>query len=626
MTQETRSLAGRYELLAHVARGGMADVYEARDTLLDRRVAVKVLHSQYSADDAFVKRFRREAQAAANLSHPNIVGIFDWGEDDSTYFIVMELVEGRSLREVLRSEGTLLPRRAAEIASEVAAALEVAHRAGLVHRDVKPGNILLTPDGTVKVTDFGIARAWDDSSELTRTGAVIGTATYFSPEQAQGTAADSRSDVYSLGIVIYEMLTGQPPFTGETPVAIAYQHVQSAPFPPSALNDDIPRELDQISLHALSKEPDERYQTADEFRTDLLLYLQGQTPLVAAPVGATAVITQTDLPPPTVPPDEAYRTVSAEPQGSQLPFLLIAFALLMLITVGVFTLVRQLAGNTGGVALVEIPDVTGWEETAAFAELQRFGFDVVPERQTSEDIEAGFVVRTQPSAGDEAPEGSLVTIIISLGGEAFPVPEVIGLDQAEAESVLRANRFVIGEISEMPDATAAAGIVIRQDPTPGERREPQTPIDLVVSSGPPIVVMPDLAGRTEADALFQLGSLGLIPDVEREFDEEVPDGAVIETEPGAGQLAEPGAVVVVRVSQGPEPVEVPNVVGLTPDEANNILSPLGLVLSARATTVPVAPELDGTIFDQVPAPGTQVPPGTVVTVTMGEAPAEPPDE
>ena len=236
------------------------------------------------------------------------------------------------------------------------------------------------------------------------------------------------------------------------------------------------------------------------------------------------------------------------------------------------------------------------------------------------------MIRTQPPAGDQAPEGSLVTVIISVGGEAFPVPEVIGLDQAEAESVLRANRFVIGEVSEMPDATAIAGLVIRQHPPPGERHEPQTEIDLVISSGPPVVVMPDLAGRTEADALFQIGSLGLVPDREEEFDEAVPDGSVIGTDPGPGSLVEPGAVVVVFISLGPEPVEVPNVVGLTADEANDLLSPLGLILSARATTVPVDQELDGTVVDQVPAPGTQVPPGTTVTVTMGEAPPEPPDE
>ena len=269
----TTVLAERYRLNDHLARGGMADVYSATDELLGREVAVKMLHANYATDDAFVQRFRREAQAAANLTHPNIVSIYDTGKDDGNYFIVMELVEGKTLRDVLRAEGPLLPRRAAEIASEVAAALAVAARGGLAHRDVKPGNILLTETGSVKVTDFGIARAWDDSEELTRTGAVIGTATYFSPEQAQGRLADGRSDIYALGVVLFEMLAGRPPFSGETPVSVAYQHVSEAATVPSSTNPDVPPELDAIVMRALEKDPTNRYQTAEEMRSDLLRFL-----------------------------------------------------------------------------------------------------------------------------------------------------------------------------------------------------------------------------------------------------------------------------------------------------------------------------------------------------------------
>ncbi|MDQ3145872.1 MAG: protein kinase, partial [Actinomycetota bacterium] len=252
----------RYELDRHIARGGMADVYLARDALLDRPVALKVLFSQFATDPTFVQRFRREAQAAANLNHPNIVSVYDWGEEDDTYFIVMEYVEGRSLAQVLRADGPLVPDRAAEVGVDVAAALAFAHGKGVVHRDVKPGNVLISPAGGVKVTDFGIARAVSTTENLTQTGMVMGTATYFSPEQARGAAVDPRSDVYSLGVVLYELLTGSAPFTGDNPVSVAYKHVQEAPVPPRSHNAAIPVALEAVVLKAMAKDPAARYGSA----------------------------------------------------------------------------------------------------------------------------------------------------------------------------------------------------------------------------------------------------------------------------------------------------------------------------------------------------------------------------
>src|SRR3954465_14146128 len=282
--QQERVYNGRYELVRHIARGGMAEVYLAHDNLLDRPVALKVLFPELSVDRSFVERFRREAQAAANLSHPNIVSVYDWGEEENTYFIVMEYVDGRPLSSLLKSEGTLLPDRAAGICAEVAGALEFAHRNGVIHRDVKPGNVLITADGTVKVADFGIARAANAEENLTQTGAVMGTATYFSPEQAQGTTVDARSDIYSLGVVLYELVTGRPPFSGDNPVTIAYKHVREDPVPPRQRNQAVPAAFEAVIMQAMAKDPANRYSTADELRADLLRFRQGRQVLAVAPV------------------------------------------------------------------------------------------------------------------------------------------------------------------------------------------------------------------------------------------------------------------------------------------------------------------------------------------------------
>lgn len=625
------SLTDRYHLASHLARGGMADVYLGQDTLLGRKVAVKVLHAQFSNDEAFVKRFRREAQAAANLAHPNIVGIYDWGQAGNTYFIVMELVDGRSLRDVLRSEGALLPRRAAEIGAEVASALSVAHRAGLVHRDIKPGNILLATDGTVKVTDFGIARAWDDSQELTRTGAVIGTATYFSPEQAQGTRADERSDVYSLGIVLYEMLTGRPPFSGDSPVAVAYQHVSASAAAPSSLNPDVSPELDAVVTKALQKDPAFRYQSADEMKADLVRVLAGQSPSVATPalVGAAvsapvdqAAATRVLVNPVTVEPHTQTMPTLDDRGPSQVPFILTAFGLLGLLALMVF-LVFQMAGGGGGTPtsapLVAVPNVVGATQAEALTVIQQAGFRVDLRDEASDEVAEGQVIRTDPGPGTQLPTGSTVVVYISAGSEPGVVPTLVGLTEEQATAAIEDAGFEVGTVTIRPDAEAAAGRVIEQSPVAGVELTPGASINIVVSEGPEAFALPDFSGLADDDALSQLSDLGLEWTIATETSTEFEAETVIRTDPAAGSLVTPGDTISVVVSSGPPPVTVPDVFGNTIDAATTTLNQVGLLIEVEdSTTIPVDdPNLHDRIVQQNPSAGTQVQAGITVVVTLG---------
>ncbi len=611
MSATTQTYGGRYAVIEPVGSGGMADVYRARDELLGREVAVKVLSERFATDRAFVERFKREAQSAANLSHPNIVSLYDYGAEGSTYFIVMEFIDGRSLSDLIAEEGPLLPERAAEIASDVTKALERAHTAGLVHRDIKPSNIMLTSSGQTKVTDFGIVRALGGDAEhtMTQTGMVIGTAAYLSPEQAQGNPVDARSDVYSLGCVLYEMLTGRAPFTGDTPLAIAYKHVREDPDPPSTANPDVPSALDAITLKALAKNADNRFLSAHEMNEDLQRFLSGQrvqaTPVLA---GSTAVA-----------PAVSGRTSVMEevPYPEEEPRRAGWYVFVALLILGLFALLAWfLATNVFDQgAPVEVPNVVGMSEERAITELESLGLAADVEEEQSRRPE-GEVIEQDPEAEETAREGDVVTLTVSAGPRQVEVPAVVGMTLEEARTELEEARLRVGQVEQQPSDEIPEGEVIDQSPDEGAEVDAGSRVALVVSSGPVTVTVPEVVGLTEEEAVDIIQDAGLRVSIRRGPNDEYEEGIVASQEPPPGSEAQSGDTVVIFVSEGPEERPMPNVTGEDADQAEEFLeSSYGLNVSQQdASPSDCGAEPPGTVCAQDPAPGTAVSPGDPATL------------
>tara|TARA_B100001250_G_scaffold228231_1_gene195893 strand:+ start:1541 stop:3310 length:1770 start_codon:yes stop_codon:yes gene_type:complete len=578
----------RYKVIGLLGEGGMAYVYKAKDMQLERMVAIKTLKPNYVEQTTFVERFKREAQTAANLNHPNIVQIFDWGIEEEPYF-VMEYIEGNTLTSIISSKKTISLSDVLFIGAQVANGLQAAHTQGLVHRDIKPGNIMITPGGKVKVTDFGIVSIQDEESDITKTGSILGTASYISPEQAQGKAVSVGSDLYSLGTVLYELLTGNPPFEGDSPIATATKHLTEKPDKPSKYRKDLPKGIENAVLKLLHKNPRDRFKSAEDLRA-VLLQQRNQLEMVQTQESLV------DLTNPTI----KYKFT--------LPALVISIALVL----GTFwTLSKIFDGlpvDGGAPTLIEIPDLTGSDQTEALADLQALGFKVGIENSADPNVPSGAVIRTQPLANTVTNPETLVTIIVSVGPEAFPVPYIVDLETPRGVYIIEQNGFILGQTLEVNDDTVPRGFIISQNPIAGTKMSPGSSVDLVVSKGPSLIEISDLSRKSLVDAIQILETLGLAYEFVEEYSEDVSVGLVSHTLPAAGEIVTPEQIISVIVSLGIK-IEVPEVEGKTYEEALDILEKAGLVATVTGDT-------NGKIVKQIPRGGELTDPEDPIELTF----------
>jgi serine/threonine-protein kinase len=608
---------GRYQVLDHLGTGGMAEVYCATDLQLGRKVALKLLHDRFAEDEAFVERFRREASSAAGLQHQHVVAVYDRGEWDGTSYIAMEYVDGRTLKQIVHGtdQATPLdPATAVDLTVQILRAARFAHRRGVIHRDLKPHNVIVDDEGRAKVTDFGIARA--GASDMTETGSILGTAQYLSPEQAQGHAVSARSDLYSVGVVLYELLTGRVPFEADSAVSIALKHVNEAPVPPSRLNPEVTPELEAVVLRALEKDPAARFADADEFIAALVAAASRIPRAAAAAVAAAAA----SPPPPSSPPTGVYPApIAYEHEQERVyvppaprrrrrwPWALLAALVLAAAAVG--TVLALGAGDTKAV-----PDVVGSSISVAQQRLENEGFRPTIVRDTS-DKPRNTVIGQNPGGGETVDEGAQVTLTVSDGPAITTVPHVVGEGRRAARRALTRAGFDVEERAQFSD-DVRVNRVIEQTPSGRSQAEQGSTVTLVVSRGPERVDVPDVVGDTEDEARTTLESAGFRVSARKQESDSEDPGTVLAQNPGPDGRAPRGSVVTITVAEEPRQVAVPDVVGRSQNRATALLSGRGFEVDVEETPVDTVSE-DGIVQDQAPAGDRDADRGSAVTITVG---------
>jgi serine/threonine-protein kinase len=621
----------RYQVVAHLGTGGMAEVYCATDLQLGRKVALKILHQRFAADEEFVERFKREASSAAGLQHQHLVAVYDRGEWDGTSYIAMEYVAGRTLKQIVSEEGPLAPGRAVDLTVQILRAARFAHRRGVIHRDFKPQNVIVDDEGRAKVTDFGIARA--GASDMTQTGSIMGTAQYLSPEQAQGHAVTARSDLYSIGIILYELLTGRVPFEADSAVTIALKQVNEAPLPPTQVNPSVTPELESVVLRALEKEPTDRFADADEFiaALDAAASRIPSPSAIAAAEAAAAALPAAAMgagaiapPPPITPPPPVTgggyargpageRGVVVEspqaygqprPRRKRWPWVLLGG----LVMVGLIVLIVSVMTP----ARVQVPNVVGASISVATQRLQSEGFEVQSVRDNS-DKPRNTVIGQDPVGATTAADGSRVTITVSDGPAITDVPDVVGLSRNEARQKLTTTGFKVNEAKVTSDSVKA-GRVVAQSPDGGSLAENGQAVDIEVSIGPERLPVPDVVGKSEDDARAALDAFRVV--VQEKEDAKADPGTVLAQKPAKGEFRR-GSTVILAVAIEPKKIAVPDVVGRSQNLATKTLSRVGFEVTVEEVTVDT-PDQDGLVQKQSPASGgDKVERGSSVTITVG---------